>query len=320
MALIKRAPIQPNFNIVGYRTATLAFATFMVLSSLALFAVQGLNFGVDFRGGILMEVRTDGEADLGEIRQRLQDLDLGDTSIQSFGAPTDVLINIQEQEGGEEAQNAAIAQVRAALDDIVESYRRTEFVGPTVGAELQRAGMLATVLALGAMAFYIWFRFEWHFAVAALVALVHDVIATVGFFALTQLEFNLGTLAAILTIAGYSINDTVVVFDRVRESVRRYKRKTLPEVLNIAVNAVLMRTFLTSGTTLLALFALAAFGGPVIRSFVWALIWGVGIGTFSSVALAVPLLIYLGLRTSTLSKPAETEKETAERLAGKTSS
>lgn len=316
MALIKRAPLSPNFNIVGYRTMTLAFATFMVLASLALFAIQGLNFGVDFRGGILIEVRTEGEADIAEIRQRLQGLNLGDTSIQSFGAPTDVLINIQEQEGGEAEQMAAISRVREALDDVVADYRRTEFVGPTVGAELQRAGMLATTLALGAMAFYIWFRFEWHFAIAALVALIHDVIATIGFFALTQLEFNLGTLAAILTIAGYSINDTVVVFDRVRESIRRYKRKTLPEVLNISVNATLVRTVLTSGTTLIALFALAAFGGPVIRSFVWALIWGVGIGTFSSIALAVPLLIYLGLRTSTLAKQEETEKETAERLAG----
>jgi preprotein translocase SecF subunit len=320
MALIKRVPIKPELNILGLHKLTIGLSIALVLLSVVLFAVQGLNFGVDFRGGILMEVRTKAEtADIADFRNRLNGLNLGDVTIQRFGEPDTVLINIQEQEGGTEAQAAAIERVKATLDDVVESYRRTEFVGPKVGEELKQAGILATALALAAMAVYIWFRFEWQFAVAGLVALIHDVFATIGFFALTQLEFNLGTVAAVLTIAGYSINDTVVIFDRVRETMRRYKRKAMPELLNMAVNATLTRTVLTSGTTLIALIALAIFGGAVIRSFTWGLIWGVMIGTFSSVGLAVPLLMFLGVKPSTMSTGEESEKEAAERAAGKAS-
>lgn len=320
MALIKRVPIKPDLDIVGHRRLTLAASLVLVLASIVLFAAQGLNFGVDFRGGILMEVRTkQATADISGIRDRLNGLALGDVSIQRFGEPDTVLINIQEQAGGTQAQAAAIETVKAALDPRVESYRRTEFVGPKVGEELKRAGMLATGLALVAMAAYIWFRFEWHFAVAGLAALIHDVVATIGFFALTQLEFNLGTVAAVLTIAGYSINDTVVIFDRVRETMRRYKRKGVVALLNLSVNATLVRTVLTSGTTLLALVALAIFGGAVIRSFTWGLIWGVMIGTFSSVGLAVPLLMYLGVKPSALAAGEESEKEAAQRAAGKAS-
>ena len=317
-ALIKRLPVQPDLDIVALRRYTLAFAAFLVVASVFLFAARGLNLGVDFRGGILMEVRTEAAAaDIPAIRRTMNGLGLGDVSIQEFGEPDTVLMNIQEQPGGSEGQQAAIERVRAALDGRVAEYRRVESVGPKVGEELKRAGMMATGLALLAMAAYIWFRFEWQFALAALVALIHDIVATIGFFALTQLEFSLGTVAAILTIAGYSINDTVVIFDRVRESMRRYKSKTLTVILNIAVNGTLIRTALTSGTTLLALAALAVFGGEVIRSFTWGLIWGVGIGTFSSVGLAVPLLIYMKVRPSTLDTAAEeSDKEAAERAAG----
>lgn len=322
MALIQRIPVKPEFNIVGKRRGTLGFSAAVVVLSLILLVTMGLNFGVDFRGGILMEVRTKAEtADIAAIRDRLGELGLGDVTIQRFGEPDTVLINIQEQAGGEEAQAAAIDKVKAALDERVASYRRTEFVGPTVGEELKQAAMLATALALGAMALYIWFRFEWQFAVAALLALVHDVIATLGFFALTQLEFTLGSVAAVLTIAGYSINDTVVIFDRVRETMRRYKRKAMSELLNISVNGTLTRTLLTSGTTLIALIALAIFGGAVIRSFTWGLIFGVTIGTFSSVGLAVPLLMYFGVKPSQLvADEEESDKKVAERAAGRASS
>ncbi len=316
MALIKRVPTTPNFDFIKLRRATLLLSAILVMVSMAVVGVVGLNLGVDFRGGIVMEVRTEApEADLPELRSRMNALDLGDTNIQTFGAPNDVLISIQEQPGGEEEQAAAIAQTREALDDLVQDYRRTEFVGPTVGEELQRAGIMATVLALGAMAAYIWFRFEWQFALAALIALVHDVVTTLGFFAVTQLDFNLGTVAAVLTIAGYSINDTVVTFDRVRESMRRYKKKRMEQVLNLAINGVLTRTILTSLTTLAALIALAVFGGPVIRSFTWGLIWGVMIGTYSSIFLAAPLLMYFGLKPSTLTEP-ESDKEASARLSG----
>jgi preprotein translocase SecF subunit len=320
MALISRVPVRPNLEIVGKRKLTLAFSALLFAASVALIGLVGLNLGVDFRGGILMEVETESEtADIGAFRDTLEGLDLGDVTIQTFGQPNRLLINIQEQAGGADAQQAAIEDVKVALDDRIESVRRQEFVGPKVGEELKRAGMMATGLALLAMAAYIWLRFEWQFALAGLVALIHDVIATIGFFALTQLEFTLGTVAAVLTIAGYSINDTVVIFDRVREAMRRYKRKAMPEMLNIAVNSTLVRTALTSLTTLIALAALAIFGGAVIRSFTWGLIFGVALGTYSSVGLAVPLLMYFGVKPTSLLEEQETEKEAAQRATGEAS-
>ncbi len=305
MALIKRLPIDPKLAIIDKRKLLIGFSVFMVLASIVLVGVRGLNLGVDFRGGILFEVRTDGPADLGELRSVLGGLGLGEVTLQEFGQPTDVLINVRRQEGGEKEQVAAIATVKEALGERVVEYRRTEFVGPKVGEELKRAGLLATVLALASIGFYIWFRFEWQFSVAAIAALLHDVIATLGFFSLTQIEFNLATLAAVLTIAGYSINDTVVVFDRVREMLRKYKKLPMPQLLNMAVNRTLSRTVLTSVTTLLALLALALFGGEVIRGFALGLIWGVVLGTYSSIGLAVPLLLHMRLRSSQVSNEAD---------------
>ena len=295
MALIRKLPLDFGIQFIARRSLFLAFSVFLLLGSVGLFLTQGLNFGVDFRGGILLEIRTQGPADLGALRDRFAGLDLGEVSLQQFGEPTDVLINIRRQEGDEKAQLAAVQVARDALGDSVE-IRRQEFVGPKVGDELKRAGLLATVLALAGIGLYIWFRFEWYFSVAALIALIHDVVATVGFYSLTQIEFNLATLAAVLTIAGYSINDTVVIFDRVRETLRRYKKLPVNEVLNRAINLTLSRTILTSVTTLLALGALFFFGGEVIRGFTAGLIWGVVIGTYSSVALAVPILTFMTLR------------------------
>ena len=299
-ALIKRLPVEPKIDFLGQRKLFAVFSALLFLGAIALFLVQGLNFGVDFRGGILIEARTDGPADLAELRSTLGGLGLGEVTLQRFGEPTDVLINVQRQDGEEAEQLAAITTVKDALGDQVVEYRRTEFVGPKVGSELKEAGFLATVLSLLAIGFYIWFRFEWQFGVAALVALAHDIVATVGFFALTQVEFNLATLAAILMIAGYSINDTVVLFDRVRECMRKYKKLPTTQLLNLAINQTLSRTLLTSVTTLLALLALFLFGGQVIQGFTIGLIWGVLIGTYSSVGLAIPLLMAFKVRRSSV--------------------
>ena len=296
MALIKHITVAPSLVFMAWRKLFLAFSVVLVLASVALFLVQGLNFGVDFRGGILMEVKTDGPANLGEMRSLLGGLGLGEVTLQEFGEPDDVLINLQRQDGEEAEQIKAIAVLKDALGDRVVEYRRTEFVGPKVGGELKRNGAIATGLALLVIGVYIWFRFEWQFSVAALIALLHDVLATIGFYALTQIEFNLATLAAVLMIAGYSINDTVVIFDRVRENLRKFKKMALFELLDRSINQTLTRTIMTSLTTLLALIALFLFGGPVIRGFTTGLIWGVFIGTYSSIALAVPLLAAFNVR------------------------
>ncbi|HXV22847.1 MAG TPA: protein translocase subunit SecF [Alphaproteobacteria bacterium] len=296
MRKLRLIPDNTKFDFLGRRVLFLGISTALILLSVGLIAVRGINFGVDFRGGILIEARTAGPADLGDLRTRLNGLGLGEVGLQEFGAPTDVLINFGEQPGGERAQLAAIEKVKATLSDTVAEYRRIEVVGPKVGAELVRGGIIATLLAMAAIAIYVWFRFEWQFGVAALLSLVHDVITTLGLFAVFQFEFNLPTLAAVLTIAGYSINDTVVIFDRVREDLRKFKKMPLAELLNHAVNSTLTRTVLTGMTTLLVLTALAIFGGEVIRGFAIAMIWGVLIGTYSSFGVAVPLLIYFGLK------------------------
>ncbi|RMD61852.1 MAG: protein translocase subunit SecF, partial [Alphaproteobacteria bacterium] len=254
--------------------------------------------GVDFRGGIMIEVQTREPADLAQLRRLLGNLGLGEVTLQEFGSDTDILINVQRQAGDETAQVKAIETIKKTLGDIVAEYRRTEFVGPKVGKELKIAGALATGLALLGIALYVWFRFEWQFALAGLVALLHDVIVMLGFYALTGIEFNLATLAAVLTIAGYSINDTVVIFDRVREMLRKYKKIPLLQVLNVSLNSTFSRTVLTSFTTLVALIALAMFGGEVIRGFSLGLIWGIIIGTYSSIGLAVPMLTFMNIRAS----------------------
>ncbi len=316
MALIKRITVAPNLVFMARRKLFLAFSAVLVLASVALFLIQGLNFGIDFRGGILIEIKTDGPANLGEMRRLLGGLGLGEVTLQEFGEPDDVLINLQRQDGEEAEQIKAIAVLKDALGDRVVEYRRTEFVGPKVGGELKRNGAIATGLALLVIGFYIWFRFEWQFGVGAVVALTHDVILTIGIFALLGLEFNLSTVAAILTIAGYSINDTVVVYDRVRENLRKYKSMELDALLNLSINDTLSRTILTSVTTLLALFALFLFGGEVIKGFSFAMIWGVIVGTYSSIWIAVPLLVYMKLQRGGLIL-GEVDEATSARVWGR---
>ena len=271
----------------------MALSACLLLGSFGLLGGKGLNLGIDFLGGILMEVKTKGPADVGALRSKIGSLGLGEVSIQEFGAPDDVLIRVQRQEGGDKQQQKAVKIISDAIVDDVIEFRRTETVGPTVGNELKQSAILAILMSIGAILLYVWFRFEWQFGLGAIIALTHDVITTLGLFALLNLEFNLASVAALLTIAGYSINDTVVIYDRVRENMRKYKKMPLTELFNKSVNETLARTVMTSVTTLLALTALLVLGGEVIRGFSIALIWGVLIGTYSSVALAVPMLLYL---------------------------
>jgi preprotein translocase SecF subunit len=259
---------------------------------------RGLNFGIDFTGGTLIEVRMAEVPDLGNLRTDLNGLNLGAISIQEFGQEQDFLIRLPEQKGEASVQKEAIEKVKALLAEKSSTidYRRVEFVGPQVGKELKKKGLYAIVFSMLGMLAYIWFRFEWQFSIAAIIALLHDAIATIGLFALTQMEFNLSTVAAILMIAGYSINDTVVVFDRIRENLRKFKKMDIFEVLNKSVNQTLSRTLMTSITTLLPLIALWFFGGEVIRGFVNALIFGIIIGTYSSIFVASPVLTFLNIR------------------------
>ncbi len=295
MRLVTLVPIGTKIDFMRFRKIAGVGSSLLVLLSVLFFAILGLNYGIDFRGGILIEIRTPAAADMADLRKRLSGLGLGEVQLQAFGNETDVLIRVERQPGGEKGQQIAVKAVKDALGDGVD-YRRTETVGPKVGGELIEAGIIAVLAALGAMLLYIWFRFEWQFGVGAVVALTHDVILTIGIFALLRLEFNLSTVAAILTIAGYSINDTVVVYDRVRENLRKYKSMELDALLNLSINDTLSRTILTSVTTLLALFALFLFGGEVIKGFSFAMIWGVIVGTYSSIWIAVPLLVYMKLK------------------------
>ena len=297
--MLKWVPENTSIDFIAKRFIAFVLSSIILVGSLVLLFTNGLNFGIDFTGGTLVEVRVSEDVpDLGELRNDLNALDLGTISIQEFGAPNDLLIRLPEQEGDASVQQAAINQVREALDSKFAEvdYRRTEFVGPQVGKELKKKGMYAVFFSILGMLIYIWFRFEWQFSIAAIIALMHDSLATVGLFALTQMEFNLSTVAAILMIAGYSINDTVVVFDRIRENLRKFKKLAVKEVLNNSINQTLSRTLMTSITTMLALIALWTFGGEVIRGFVNALIFGIIIGTYSSIFVASPVLTYLNIR------------------------
>ncbi|MDB3954037.1 protein translocase subunit SecF [Alphaproteobacteria bacterium] len=293
MKRLRLVPDNTNIGFISKRYIALALSACLLLGSFGLLGGKGLNLGIDFLGGILMEVKTKGPADIGALRSKIGSLGLGEVSIQEFGAPDDVLIRVQRQEGGDKQQQRAVKFISDAIVDDVVEFRRTETVGPTVGNELKQSAILAILMSIGAILLYVWFRFEWQFGLGAVIALTHDVITTLGLFALLNLEFNLASVAALLTIAGYSINDTVVIYDRVRENMRKYKKMPLTELFNKSVNETLARTVMTSVTTLLALTALLVFGGEVIRGFSIALIWGVLIGTYSSVALAVPMLLYL---------------------------
>jgi preprotein translocase subunit SecF len=282
----------PKIDFMRWHLFGFALSLLLGAVSLGLFATVGLNYGIDFKGGTLIEAKTHGPADLAAMRAKLDALHIGEASLQGFGAPDEVLIRLPEQPGGDAGQMKAVGLARQALGEGIE-YRRTEVVGPSVGAELIRAGALATVLALVAILIYIWFRFEWQFGVGATISTIHDVVTTIGLFAIFQLEFNLTTLAAILTIAGYSINDTVVIYDRVREAMRRYRTMPFRELINLALNETLSRTILTVSTVALAVLSLLFFGGEVLKGFSIAMLWGIVIGTYSSLFIAAPIIHYI---------------------------
>ncbi len=295
---LRLVPAKTSIPFIQQHILAFVVSSLLAVGSLVMFAGPGLNLGIDFEGGILIEVGTEQPANLGDMRNALSGAGLGEVALQEFGSPTEVLIRIERQQGGEKAQQEAVEVVKARLGQEIGqvSYRRVETVGPKVSAELGLAALQAVGIAVIAMLVYIWFRFEWQFSVGAVLALVHDVVLTIGMFAVTRIEFNLASVAAILTIVGYSINDTVVVYDRIRENLRKYKQKPIPDLLNLSINETLSRTVMTSVTTLLALFALFFFGGEVIRGFSFAMIWGVLIGTYSSIFVAAPLLLHLKLQ------------------------
>jgi len=304
---LRLVPAGTNIDFLSGRRIGFIVSGLLILASIALFFTRGLNLGIDFVGGSVVEIQTPAPADIARIRGIVSGLGLGEVGVQEFGEPTEVLIRFEQQPGGEEAQQAAQQRVEQTLKNEIEGVeiRRTAFIGPKISAELARDGTLAVTLAIFAVLVYIWFRFEWQFGLGAVIALVHDVLLTVGFFAITQLEFNLSIIAALLTIVGYSLNDTVVVYDRVRETMRKYRKLPLTELLNRAINDTLARTVMTSVTTLLALLALFFFGGAVIRGFTAAMIWGVVVGTYSSIYIASPALLYLNLRRTTFSEEDE---------------
>lgn len=295
---LRLVPEKTNIDFVGLRFWAFGFSLFIIVFGFGWYLIHGFTYGIDFEGGILIEARTSAPAKLDAMRTKLDSLGLGNVGLQEFGSPNDVLIRIEEQAGGEAAQQRAVETVKQSLSDTVASYRRVEFVGPKVGSDLIRDGIIATVLALLGIAAYVWFRFEWQFAVGALVSTAHDVLSIIALYAVTGIEFDLTAVAAILTIAGYSVNDTVVIYDRIRENLRRYKTMPVEDLLNLSINDTLSRTTLTSMTTLLSVIALHVFGGKVISGFSLAMMWGVVIGTFSSIYVAAPVLMYLHVRPS----------------------
>ncbi len=294
-------PHGTHINFMRFRDVCFFGSIAAIVISIGLFLSMGLNYGVDFKGGTMIEVQTKSgaSADIQAMRNQLSGLGLGDVQIQAFGTSNDVLIRIEAQPGGEEAQQAALGKVISALGDGFVQ-RRVEVVGPAVSAELRRTGLLAVTAAIMAIMAYVWFRFEWQFAVGTLLSLFHDVLVVVGVFSLFQLEFDLGIVAALLTILGYSVNDTVVVSDRIRENLRKYKRMGLGEVLNLSINETLSRTILTGVTTIVVLIALFIFGGSVMRYITFAMLLGVLVGTYSSIFIAAPILEYLGVKRETV--------------------
>jgi preprotein translocase subunit SecF len=312
--LLRLVPDDTKFDFMRFRHISFPISAILSIAALLLFFFHGLNFGIDFIGGTLIEVQSkSGPADLAKMRTSLSGLGLGEVQLQQFGSPTDVLIRVAQQPGGETAQQAAISKVRAALGDEVD-YRRIEVVGPRVSTELLAYSTIGLGLAIFSILIYLWFRFEWQFALGAMVANVHDLVLTIGYMSLTQIDFDLASIAALLTILGYSLNDTVVIYDRIREMLRRYKKMSMPEMLNISVNSTLSRSIITHATVTLALLALLFFGGHAIHSFVATMIFGVVlVGTYTSIFIAAPILIYLGVGTTRLEAEAD-EDETANKV------
>ena len=307
---LKFVPDNANYPFMKFARIGFVVSAVLVVASLVSYFYPGLNYGIDFKGGTLVEIRTQGPANLSDLRAKLAALDIGAVELQEFGRPDDVLIRLPVQEQ-ETAQQEMLAKVRGALGDSVD-YRRTEVVGPKVSAELARDGLIAILASVILVGVYLWFRFEWQFALGAIASLVHDVSLTIGLFVLLQLDFDLSIIAAILTIVGYSLNDTVVVYDRVRENLRRYKQMPLSDLIDRSLNETLPRTIMTSVSVFLALLALYTFGGEVIRGFTFAMLWGVVVGTYSSIYIAAPFLIFTGVTTPATQTDEQKQRAAAE--------
>ena len=293
MKTLKLIKQNTNIQFLKYKKITLFISLiFCIISFFSLF-INGLNFGIDFKGGSLIEVRSDESINISDVRSRLSLLNLGDVQIQNFGSEKNILVRVEASLS--ENNSSVLFSITNELQTFGE-IQRTEVVGPKISSELIQKGILAIISAVGLMLFYIWIRFEWQFSLGAVLALIHDVIITIGIFSFFQIEFNLSIIAALLTIIGYSMNDTVVVYDRIRENLRKYKKQDLYELINSSINQTLSRTVLTSFTTLLALFSLYILGGQVIRGFTFAMIIGVFIGTYSSTFIASQLLHILGVK------------------------
>lgn len=301
-------PDDTRLGFMKQRRFAFPCSALAALVSIGLFFSISLNYGIDFKGGTLLEVQAkSGPAEIAQIRSSLGELNIGDVQVQEFGAPNDVLIRVESQGAGDNAEQSVEAKVRNALDADYD-FRRVEVVGPTVSGELAWAGTIAVIASLLAIMVYIWLRFEWQFSLGAVVATLHDVLLTIGMFAVLRLEFSLASIAAILTIVGYSLNDTVVVYDRIRENLRKYKKMPIPQLLDLSINQMLSRTILTSLTTLLALFALYFLGGEVLAPFTFAMIFGIFVGTYSSVFVAAPVLILFNLRPGQIGSASESGK------------
>lgn len=298
MKIFKWVTKDTTIDFLKARKFTYALSALMVILSVACIAIKGFNYGIDFSGGILMELKASQAIDVEKVRKELNTVDLEDINIQTIGQTGDeIMIRAQAKDMNEKEQMAAVNEIKKVLGSEYE-YRRVELVGPQVGGELKKDGIIASLIAILAITAYIWFRFEWQFAIGAMVGLLHDIITTLGLLSLLNFDFSLTTVAAILTLAGYSVNDTVVTYDRIRENLRKYKKMPQYELLNKSINDIFSRTILTGLTTLLAASALLIWGGDTLRSFSFTIAWGVVVGTYSSIYVSAVMLNLFDLRKS----------------------
>lgn len=297
MRLLKLVPDNTNVPFMRWRNVAVWLSVLMIVASIALVAIRGLNFGVDFAGGLMMEVRFDKPVELDELRSTVDSAGAGEGSLQTFGDPRTVSLRLPLPEGDDVAVQKVVAQVQATIlkGHPDADFRRVETVSGKVSGELVRDGALAILFAMVGISIYIWFRFEWQFGIGALFALVHDVALTLGFFALTQFEFDLNIVAAVLTIVGYSLNDTIVIYDRIRENLRKYRKMEIVDILNLSINETLSRTIVTSVSMMIALGTLVVLGGSVLFGFSVAMLLGIVIGTYSSIFVGAPLLMWMGV-------------------------
>jgi preprotein translocase subunit SecF len=312
---LRIVPDNTNFSFIRFRRFSFPISAVLSILSLIFFFTHGLNYGIDFKGGTLMEVRApNGQADIGAMRTTLEGLGLGEVQLQEIGSNGEVMIRVAQQPGGDAAQQEAATKVRNTIGSGY-TFERVEVIGPRVSQELVTLGTVGIFVAIGAILLYLWFRFDWQFAVGAMIANVHDIVLTVGFMSVTQIDFDLTSVAALLTILGYSLNDTVVIYDRIRELLRKYKKLPMADLLDNAINATLSRSIITHVTVTLALLALLLFGGRAIHSFTATMMFGVVlVGTYTSIFIASPILIYLGLRPGAVTADADAKAEAREKV------